>query len=54
MSVIDLASIRRRDDRARELALWRVVAATYVDLCGDDPKALRRLAVSITDLADLE
>ena len=42
MSVTELAS-RRRDDRAKELALWRAYAGLYVELCGDDPKTLRRL-----------
>jgi hypothetical protein len=42
MSVTELAS-RRRDDRAKELALWRAYAGLYVELCGDDPKALGRL-----------
>ncbi len=46
MTVTGLASYRSRktrNARARELALWRVVAAMYVELCGHDPKALRRL-----------
>ncbi len=43
MNVTDLASHRGPDPRARELALFRVISAMYVELCGDDPKALARL-----------
>ncbi len=42
MTVTDLTS-HRRSARARELVLWRVISAMHVELCGDDPKALRRL-----------
>jgi len=43
MSVTTDLNRSRRDDRAKELALWRAYAGLYVDLCGDDPKSLRRL-----------
>ena len=43
MNVTDLASYRRRDDRAKELVLWQAYAGLYVELCGDDQKVLRRL-----------
>jgi hypothetical protein len=42
MNVTDLAR-SRRDDRTRELALWPAYAGLYVELWGDDPKALRKL-----------
>lgn len=54
MNVTDLASYRRvasyrrRDDRAKELALWPAFKALYLDLCATghdtyDQKVLRKL-----------